>query len=182
MRTLSASEFVWGWMLRYTWTCSCCGRQFDELPIHWSVDAPAHYDALSETERRSRATLSTDFCTIGDNAFFIRGQIEIPLLGSSERLTWGVWASLSAASMEQVRNAWNRHDRASEAPFFGWLSSALPLYPDTINLKSNVHLRSQPDMPLVELEPTDHSLAIEQREGITLARAAQIAEALLPRH
>jgi hypothetical protein len=37
-------------------------------------------------------------------------------------------------------------------------------------------------MPLVELEPTDHSLAIEQREGITLARAAQIAEALLPRH
>jgi len=169
-------------MLRYIWTCSCCGRQFDELPIHWSADAPAHYDALSETERRSRATLSTDFCTIGDDAFFIRGQIEIPLIGTSESLTWGVWASLSAASMERAKQVWDRPDRASEAPFFGWLSSALPLYPDTINLKSHVLLRPPPNIPFVELEPTDHPLAVEQRKGVTLARAVEIAQALSPRH
>jgi hypothetical protein len=169
-------------MLRYTWNCSCCGRQIDELPIHWSVNAPALYDALSETERSSRATLSTEFCTIDDNVFFIRGQIEIPLIGSSEKFTWGVWASLSAASIKRARNALNWPDRVSEPPFFGWLSSALPLYPNTINLKSYVHLRAQPEIPFVVLEPTSHPLAVEQREGITLARAVQIAEALLPRH
>jgi hypothetical protein len=152
------------------------------LPVHWSANAPALYDALSEAERRSRATLSTSFCTIGEDAFFICGQIEIPLIGSSEKLTWGVWASLSAASMERAKNAWNRPDRASQPPFFGWLSSALPLYPDTINLKSFVHLQSQADIPFVELEPADHPLAVEPREGITLARAVQIVEALLPRH
>jgi hypothetical protein len=37
-------------------------------------------------------------------------------------------------------------------------------------------------VPYVELEPTDHPLAIEQREGVTLARVVEIAEALLPRH
>jgi hypothetical protein len=30
----------------------------------------------------------------------------------------------------------------------------------------------------LELEPTDHPLAIEQRDGITLARVVEIAQAL----
>ncbi len=33
--------------------------------------------------------------------------------------------------------------------------------------------------PLIELEPTDHPLAAEQRAGITLARVQEIAETLL---
>jgi hypothetical protein len=32
--------------------------------------------------------------------------------------------------------------------------------------------------PLVELEPTDHPLAVEQREGITIARVQEFAELL----
>jgi len=36
--------------------------------------------------------------------------------------------------------------------------------------------------PLIELEPTDDPLAVEQRQGITIERAVQIAEFLLPRH
>ena len=31
--------------------------------------------------------------------------------------------------------------------------------------------------PLITLEPTDHPLAVEQREGITMARVQEIAEA-----
>jgi hypothetical protein len=169
-------------MLRYTWTCSCCRRQFHELPINWSAGAPALYDGLPEAERQSRAELSTDFCIIDGNAFFIRGQIEIPLVGCSEIFTWVVWASLSSASMERVRRVWDRPDRQAEGPLFGWLSSALPLYPSTLNLKTHVHLRALPSTPSVELELTDHPLAVEQRQGMTLERAIHIAEALLPRH
>ncbi|SFF35346.1 hypothetical protein SAMN05421541_109131 [Actinoplanes philippinensis] len=33
--------------------------------------------------------------------------------------------------------------------------------------------------PLIELEPSDHPLAVEQRTGITLDRVRQIAETLL---
>ncbi|WP_308294565.1 hypothetical protein [Streptomyces sp. RKAG290] len=32
--------------------------------------------------------------------------------------------------------------------------------------------------PLIELEPTDHPLAVEQRNGITLDRVREIAEAV----
>ena len=39
------------------------------------------------------------------------------------------------------------------------------------------HLRSGDLRPLIELEPTDYPLAVEQRNGITLDRIKQIAAA-----
>lgn len=57
---------------------------------------------------------------------------------------------------------------------FGWLSTELPIYPDTINLKTNVHMRAVGIRPLIELEPTNHPLAMEQRNGITRLRVDDI--------
>lgn len=37
-----------------------------------------------------------------------------------------------------------------------------------------VHLRDNGIRPFIELEPTDHLLAIEQREGISVERVAEI--------
>ena len=144
--------------------------------------APASYDGLPEVERHSRAKLSADFCTIDESVFFIRGQIEIPLIGYAELFTWGVWASLSSNSMKRALDVWDRPDRQSEGPLFGWLNSALPLYPDTLNLKTHVRLGRSPNVPTIALEPTDHPLAVEQRQGMSLERAIHIAETLLPRH
>jgi hypothetical protein len=57
-------------------------------------------------------------------------------------------------------------------PMFGWLSTSIPCYPETINLKTMVHTRSVGVRPYIELEPTEHQhpLAIEQREGIAIER------------
>ena len=63
---------------------------------------------------------------------------------------------------------------------FGWLSTHLPVYePSTVNLKTLVHTQPVGERPLLELEPTDHPLAVEQREGIDLARVQELAERLL---
>lgn len=61
---------------------------------------------------------------------------------------------------------------------FGWLSTSIYCYPEAIDLKTMVHTRSVGMRPYIELEPTQHSLAIEQREGITIERIKQIAEEL----
>jgi hypothetical protein len=66
---------------------------------------------LSEAERSTRAELSDDFCAIDGNAFFIRGNVALPLVGHSEMFSWGAWVSLSAVSMEKVRAAWGLGDR-----------------------------------------------------------------------
>lgn len=49
----------------------------------------------------------------------------------------------------------------------------------TLNLKTHVHTRPVGERPCVELEPTDHPLAVEQRTGITLDRVLKIATAVL---
>jgi hypothetical protein len=169
-------------MLTYSWTCACCGQQHDELPVRWASPAPDYYAAIPESEREVRAELLDDFCSADSEHFFIRGLLEIPIIGREETFGWGVWTTLSRASMEKVQDAWERSDRHSIGPFFGWLNTSLEVYPETLNMKTQVHINPPPFIPSIELEPTDHPLAVEQRRGITLQRVIEIAETLLPRH
>ncbi len=169
-------------MLRYTWTCSCCDRQHEELPLAFSASAPLHYYAIPETEREARVLLSEDMCTIDDRAFYVRGCLDIPVIGHDEPFSWGVWVSVSEESMALIFETWEAPDRARHAPRFGWLSATLKTYPEIVNLKTMLHLRPPPIRPFIELEPTDHPLAVDQRQGITIERVVEIAEAHLPRH
>ena len=87
-----------------------------------------------------------------------------------------VRTSLSKPSFDRMIELWDSEERLHEPPYFGWLSSSIPGYPETLSLKSNVHSRPKRMRPYVELEPTDHPLAVEQRNGITIDPAIAIAE------
>ena len=67
-------------------------------------------------------------------------------------------------------------ERSHIVPFFGWLCTSLPAYPETLHLKTMVHLRDYGIRPYVELEATDHPLAVEQRNGITMERVQEIVD------
>lgn len=124
--------------------------------------------------------LSSDQCVIKGQAFFVLGLIEIPVTDTGEVFTWGVWVSLSEQNFARVSRLWDIAGRETEPSSFGWLSTELPIYsPTTINLKTNLRTRPLGERPAVELEPTAHPLAVEQREGITRARVQRIAEVLL---
>lgn len=114
--------------------------------------------------------------------FFVRGEIELPIHDWNESFLWGAWVSLSAASFQKWSDSSLMTQRAHIGPFFGWLNTWLPGYPDSENLKTSVHLRDNGLRPLIELEPTDHPLAVEQQQGITLRRARQLCEELTHAH
>ena len=68
---------------------------------------------------------------------------------------WGVWVSLSRDSFTRALSLWTTAGREREQPYFGWLSTELPLYqPSTLSLKTRVHTQAVGQRPLVELEPT----------------------------
>jgi hypothetical protein len=140
----------------------------------FAADAPLHLYAIPEDEREQRCVLQSDTCVIDDKLFFVRGCIEIRVDGANEPFVWGVWVSLSARSFEDFVACMDAPKRAHIGPFFGWLSAELSIYPSTENLKTRVHLRDDGIRPYIELEPTDHPLAIEQRNGITADRLAEI--------
>jgi len=125
--------------------------------------------------------LSSDQCVIDDEHFFVLGRLEIPVLDADEDLfSWNVWVSLSEKNFGRMSELWETEGRENEPPYFGWLSTALPCYPETtLHLKTNVHTRPIGERPFIELEPTEHPLAIEQRNGITLKRVQEIAECAL---
>jgi hypothetical protein len=136
----------------------------------------------SPSRTREKDAASSDQCIIDDKQFFIRGCLEIPILGRSESFDWGVWVSLSQSSFERVGDLWETDIRENEPTFFGWLCTKLSVYPETFGLKTKVHLRKGAQRPFIEVEPTAHPLAQEQRTGITLQRVEEIATALLSRH
>ena len=132
--------------------------------------------SLSEQERKSRGMLGSDQCIVDDKSFFIRGLIEIPVVDGDGPFAWGVWVSLSKANFDRTSDLWNDPRRVNEPPCFGWLCNSIPGYTETLNLKTMVHSRPVGVRSYIEIEPTDHPLAREQRNGITLDRIRGIAE------
>ncbi|MEU3777707.1 DUF2199 domain-containing protein [Streptomyces sp. NPDC032472] len=146
--------------------------------MNYTAGAPAVWDpAFAE---RDDCLLSSDQCVIHAQHYFVKGMIEIPVIGSDEVFSWGVWVSLSPENFARAADRWDTPGRESEKPYFGWLTTDLPLYsPTTLNLKTHVHTRPVGERPFVELEHTDHPLAVEQRTGITADRVREIAAAVL---
>jgi hypothetical protein len=161
-----------------SYLCRCCGKQHEGLPFSYGVDAPANWrDELADDPT---SQLDDEQCVIGGQHFYVRARIVIPVTDADHDFDWGVWVSLSQTNFERMSDLWTVTGREQEPPYFGWLCTELPIYqPTTLSLKTHVHTQPVGKRPLVELEPTDHPLAIEQRTGITLARVQQIAEELL---
>lgn len=175
-RAGSARLMITGMNSNYQWTCSCCGKQHYGVPDSYGYDAPWYWGDRDRLNPPPGCKLNADYCKIDDEFFFVRGCIKIPVIGSENPLIWGVWSSLSNQNFERELEVALKPERVDEPPYFGWLSTRIEIYPDTLQLKCNV--RSQPPgaRPLIELEPSDHPLSVEQREGITSERLIEIAE------
>lgn len=148
---------------------------------NFGVDAPLSYYEVDERQRDQRCSLGSDDCVIDGRWFFVRGCIEIPVHEEVDPFVWGVWVSVSEASFKQWTACFYAEHRSHIGPLFGWLNARLKPYPDTVNLKTRVHLRDHGVRPLIELEPTDHPLAIEQREGISVTRVSELYAEMMHR-
>lgn len=116
---------------------------------------------------------------VDERTFFVRGHIEIPIHGHGEPLSFAVWSSLSENSFVDMTTRWNAPDRASVAPYFGWLSSPIWIYPDTVNLPLSVQSRPPGLTPLFTIKDDQHAFAIDQRDGISIGRWHQLALQLM---
>jgi hypothetical protein len=156
--------------------CASCG-QLHKGVFDLGRNRPDNWRGIPDDKMDIDNVLLEDFCVVDGEDFFIRGVFEIPIIGlDGERFGYGVWSSLSKANFELYENTFRSGKQAELGPWFGWFSNSLKGYPETMHLKCNVHPRNENQRPTIELEPTDHPLAIEQREGITINRLFEIYE------
>lgn len=157
----------------FEFKCTTCGEIHRGIPT-FSADKPLSYVDLPEKERDERCDCGEDYCVIDEKWFFVRGCIEIHVHNEEDPFIWGVWVSLSIVNYHKWIESFDMEKRSHISPFFGWLNAWLKPYPNTINLKTRVYLRDKGTRPYIEIESTDHPLAVEQREGISKDRVAEI--------
>lgn len=154
------------------WRCPTCGQAHENLPAATSK-APLVWEIASDAERAADFELTSDFCVWKLEHFFIRACLEIPCTDrDGEVLNFGVWTSLSRESFQRYHEAFETQPATAPPTMFGWLSNSLPGYPETLNLKCNVHPRTDGLRPLIELQACDHPLYLQQRDGLTFAEIA----------
>jgi hypothetical protein len=160
----------------FTFECATCGERHTGMP-DLAFDSPMHYHELSADDKARNAVLTADTCVIANRDYFVRGCVEIPRSGHNQPFAWGAWVSLSQKNFDRYVELLEKPDRQVEGPYFGWFCNRLPGYPDTFQLRTNVYFRPYPLRPRIELEPTDHPLAVEQRVGVSDDRLRELLEA-----
>jgi hypothetical protein len=161
------------------WVCPSCGAThvgtFDlayAKPDAW----PGNEEyGPNSTVSTSTHFLSEDFCVLNNEHHFVRCILELPILGAdTECFAFGTWSTLSKKNFALYTKTFDSGNQGELGPWFGWFSNRLRGYPDTFNLKCQVHLRSGRVRPHIQLEPFDHPLVREQRDGITFDRLLEI--------
>jgi hypothetical protein len=163
-----------------TWACATCGKSHSDLPLSFGADFPDMYANLKSEDRELRAVIGTDQCIVDEKWFFIRGCLEIPVVGHDEPFLWGVWASVRQEVFDEISDCWTQEGREkTHGPFKGRLANSLSVYPETLDLKVKIRMQPIGTRPLFVVEEAEHQFAIEQRLGITHTRAMELASFLL---
>jgi hypothetical protein len=154
-----------------SFVCSVCHEPHSGVPLGYRLAFPADRYPVGAV----RFERNEELVRAADDRFIL-ANIELPISrGPQERFVWTCWISLSHESYDRMQRLWDRSDRADQESAFGYVSSRLPTYePSTFALKSRVHTRPVGVRPWVELEPTHHPLAVEQRDGIGDDRIAAL--------
>jgi hypothetical protein len=153
--------------------CAGCGERHDNLPMAYRMQRPD----INPKDKVFEFFRDGELCTVGDD-HFILSNLELPYRDDA-LFVWTCWISLSDASLARIDERWESEGRENDQPAFGWFSSALPTYePTTRLLKARVHQNPIGLRPWLELEPTDHPLALEQRNGISEERITAVYHAL----
>ncbi|GAB4394873.1 MAG: DUF2199 domain-containing protein [Kiloniellaceae bacterium] len=167
--------------MSFRFKCVTCGEVHEGMPTFGAKRPLAFYE-IPEDEREARCQSSNDDCVIDEEWFFVRGCIDIPVHGTDDDFSWGVWVSLSEDNYLTWRDYFGKDQRSHVGPFFGWLNAWLKPYPSTVNLKTMLHLRDDGLRPYIEIEPSDHPLSVEQRTGISIERLSEIYSIMMHDH
>jgi hypothetical protein len=148
------------------------------LPV-FEIRTPFSYEAIADSEHKSRCELAANHCVIDNEWFFLYGLIKIPVHDHAGFLQLGAWVSISKESYVDWKSQSSQELIKSKPSYFGWLNISLAMYPPTLNLKTQIHIAGGNELPEIELEPTDHPLSIEQRNGINGGRLVDLYTKIL---
>lgn len=159
--------------------CESCGKDHAGAPHDIGFQRPADYFAVPAEERDSRCKITPDSCVIDENRFFVRGILFVPINNADDNFGWGLWAEITHADFETYRAHRGINGR-DVLPFQGKLSGEHRGYEGLDGHSVRIQLGMAKNRPEFSLEPSNHLLYSEQRDGITLHRVSEILHTVFP--
>jgi hypothetical protein len=170
----------------FKYLCEECGSYHRGSPS-FSHQFPTYFYDVPEAERENRIKASDDLCTIlpaenetdADAIYCIRVILEIPIEGTQQPFTWGVWVSQSKESFDRYVETFETDQSGEQS--FGWLAVDMPFYSNTpkgeplTHLESEVYWGGKGQRPKIILWENNHPLSKDQMNGISWDRASMIA-------
>ncbi len=154
-----------------SYRCPCCGGTFGgvfDMVCH--APSPWPHGPVGDLPGRTRQVdddrLTSDLCSVGEHRF-IRGVLEIPIIGTDQRFGFGAWASVHPDRFADYVAAFGTDRELDLGGFFGWLSNDLPGYCEGRFVKVDVILQGGSARPLFFAHDDEMPLARDQREGIS---------------
>jgi len=164
-------------------TCQVCGQTHPLDEIEGSFTLPDVVANISRIARLVRVKSDRNFCILDNKTFFVRCLLPIPLHESSDNYCWGVWVQLSEDLFKRAKHSWSSRDREHEAPLDGVLANNILLYElGTLNLPVQIKHSPPGIAPTIRILSLSHPLAIEQENGVSVARAMEYNHFVLHRH
>jgi hypothetical protein len=75
----------------FRFKCTCCDQWHEGMS---AFGADAHiFLPIPAEQRGRRCHLETDICIVDQQYFFVRGCLEIPVIGELDPFSWGVWVA-----------------------------------------------------------------------------------------
>lgn len=159
----------------FQFKCSCCGEIHKGVPS-FGTEAPIYFYDIPENEREERVFLTSDTCVIDDDEFYVKGSVEIPVIGYKEIFSFNAWVSLSEINFFKFQDLLDVKIRKNNEPMLGWFSSSIWPFTDTEKIKAKIHFRDEGTRPFIELGGTQHPLVELQQEGISFDEIKRIYE------
>lgn len=162
----------------FSFKCGSCDKLHEGSPS-FACRAPDSF--LEQTDKvKEEGLLTNDLCIYTNEDgryYFIRTILEIPIHGVSEPFVWGVWASVSAENFFRYSENFDNNDVNDR--YFAWFANYLPFYENTFGLRSFVRPRAGNERPVLKLQPCNHQLYLDFKNGISIERAQEIAEMVM---
>jgi hypothetical protein len=160
-----------------SFVCGVCGKTHAGLPTDQGFQLPDEVWAILEPERSTRAKFDADLCRYGDR-YFVRSILILPFTEADGDFGWGVWVEVERHVFECYLSLYQA-DGSAEPPHSGTLANALPSYDATLGMPVLIQFGDRKQRPSVFFPSSDQSaLALEQRQGIDVARYHEILAAI----
>ena len=159
-----------------TFVCRQCGEVHEGLPTDWGYNQPDEIYALEYMEKYLRVRSNSDFCTLDESRYFIRGVLHLPFQEQEESFGWGIWVEVSMNDHDLCVRHFDE-DGSSLPRVFGRVANSMPGYTHTLGLLVEVQLGNQGKRPTLWMHKDEHVLYHEQKDGLSPEQHHKLLEA-----